>query len=156
MERRVPRNWFLHARRGDSLARRAKNLEDNEDVFWYFAEVLNPLSYLDSVILDPTTEKISAKGEHAAVAAGLFGIPVYATWLLSGGGATPVAARGARPGMLAMYAAKQHIQKTVLVGATRAVRKSLPVALVTGMYLGVRGYYHHLASLDWVPDLYTI
>jgi hypothetical protein len=67
------------------LARRAKDLEDSEDVFWYYTEVLNPLSYLDSVILDPSEEKVKAKAEHALVGSALFGIPSYGMWLLSGG-----------------------------------------------------------------------
>ena len=42
----------------------------------------------------------------------------------------------------------------------RVLRRTGPTllagAVVAGMYMGVRTYFHHLASLDWVPDLYTI
>ena len=137
------------------MALRAKDLEDNEDVFWYYAEVLNPLSYLDSFILDPSEEKIQAKAEHAIVGSALFGIPSYGMWLLSGGGATPAAARGARPGMLAIYGVKQHIQKTV-VGAAVTTARRLPgavaLAVLYGIGHGLQSAYYDLSGMH-IGDL---
>ena len=139
------------------MAKRMKDLEDKSDVFWYYASVLNPLSYLDSFILDPSEEKVKTKAEHAAVGYALYSIPTHAAWMLSGGGATHTAARGARPGWLIAQASKKHIQSTVVQAAYQSARPVLaPAAAVAGMYYGVRSYFHHLASLDWVPDLYII
>ncbi len=136
------------------MARRAKDLEDNEDVFWYYTEVLNPLSYLDSVIIDPSEEKIKAKGEHFVAGTALFGIPTYATWLLGGGGAT-AGARGARPGMLAMYGVKQHIHKTVVGAAVQTARRlpgAVALAVLFGIGHGLQSAYHDLSGMH-IGDL---
>ena len=137
------------------MPRRAKDLEDNEDVFWYYTEVLNPLSYLDSVIVDPSVEKVQAKAEHAFVGSALFGIPSYGMWLLSGGGATPAAACGARPGMMAIYGVKQHIQKTVLGAAVTTARRlpgAVALAVLYGIGHGLQSAYYDLSGMH-IGDL---
>jgi hypothetical protein len=111
---------------------------------------LNPLSYLDSVIVDPSREKVAAKSEHALVGSALFGIPSYGMWLLSGGGATPAAARGARPGMMAIYGVKQHIQKTFVGAAVNTARRlpgAVALAVLFGIGQGLQSAYYEYSGM---------
>lgn len=120
------------------MARRIKNIEDNEDVFWYYAEVLNPLSYLDSFILNPSREKMAAKTEHALVAGTIFSATAFSGWALSGGGAgQPMWFNTLRPGAREVWAVKQHIYKTAVSSASNVVRQSFKI--VPGLWAAALG-----------------
>lgn len=136
------------------MARRAKDIEDNEDVFWYYAEVLNPLSYLDSFFFDPSKEKMLAKTEHAAVAGTIFGSTAFSMWALSGGGAgQPMWFNTLRPGAREVWAVKQHIYQTVAKAAGHSVRhlwKAYPGLWAAAV--GASVVYAGDAILDYLTD----
>lgn len=55
---------------------------------------------------------------------------------------------------LAQFTAKTAVNTGRL--AVRSVPVVTAFTVVAGMYMGVRRYFHHLASLDWVPDVYQV
>ncbi len=66
---------------------RIKQVEKPEDVIWYFASVLSPMSYFD-LVMDPSEEQLAETAEHTLVAGGLLTLAATIPWALSGGGAS--------------------------------------------------------------------
>ena len=139
------------------MSRRFKEVAEGDSYYeavLYFGEVLNPFSYVDSVLLDRSPEKLKAKAEHALVGSILYGVPAYGSWLLGGGGATP-GARGAPPGFRAMIGVKQHIQKTVVGAAAQTVRRlpgAVALAVLYGIGHGLQSAYYDLSGMH-IGDL---
>ena len=136
---------------------RFEDLETEEDIFWFYVEALNPVTYFDYRNYS-TAERRGEKAEKAVLASVIYGSAAAGAHAFTGGGAHNLynLVNATRPGAMHVWAAKQHIVKTVATGALHAVKKSAFPFTVMGMYAGVRGYFHHLARLDWVPDLYQV
>lgn len=136
---------------------RVEDLETEEDMFWWWLSAVNPIAYFDYRNY-LTAEDRGEKSEKAVAAGFVYGSIVAGAHALSGGGAYNIynVINATRPGFREVFVTKQHIAKTLVTGGVRAAKKSAPLITVLGMYGAVRSYFHHLADLDWVPDLYTV
>jgi hypothetical protein len=146
MERRVLRNWFLHVRVGDFI------FTIDEDNFWEALDIqLDLMSPMGPVTLarEPTLENLLKAAYMPSAALAGAGLASYWT-------GTPFWSLGPRAYQGVIIQGK--IDAIKLGG--RVLRSAGPrlvqAGVLVGMYMGVRSYFHHLASLDWVPDLYTI
>lgn len=136
---------------------RFEDLESDEDIFWWYMEAVNPVGYFDYRDY-MTADRRAEKAEKAVAAAIIYGSATHGVYALTGGGAYNLynLLNATRPGIREVFVVKQHIAKTIITGGLRVAKKSAPAITVLGMYGAVRSYFHHLADLDWVPDLYTV
>ena len=146
MERRVLRNWFLHVRVGDFI------FTIDEDNFWEALDIqmdlMDPRGFY-TLAREPTLENLLKAAYMPSAAVAGAGLAGYWT-------GTPFWSLGFRAYQGVVIQGK--IDAVKLGG--RILRRTGPTllagAMVAGMYMGVRSYFHHLASLDWVPDVYAI
>ncbi len=129
---------------------RIKEVETDEDVVYYMASVISPLSYAE-LAMDPTKENAAEAAEHALVGTAILGTAVFATWAISGGGASMGMWFGATtPTMFTITAVKidmahQTAQGTANLG--RAVAAS-PYARALG-WLGL-GLFAYIGILETI------
>lgn len=131
---------------------RMHEIEDLEDGAYYWASVFNPVGQFQFVLNQD--RDFAEFVEHKVAGAAVVGSVVYGLNAISTGSTLP--SLGFVDSYMLAHGIKSHVQKTVVSTAVRAATSLTPAIGIAAMYYGVRSYFHHLASLDWVPDLYQI